>query len=68
MYLYSILLEKHFLFLYYSDLSRNYLNGTIPKQWGSMMNISKMYDFSFILIFYCFNQSLFDGYYTRSIV
>ncbi|XP_045801006.1 probable leucine-rich repeat receptor-like serine/threonine-protein kinase At3g14840 isoform X1 [Trifolium pratense] len=24
------------------DLSRNYLNGTIPKQWGSMMNISKI--------------------------
>jgi hypothetical protein len=24
------------------DLSRNYLNGTIPKQWGSMMNISRI--------------------------
>ncbi|CAI8593299.1 unnamed protein product [Vicia faba] len=24
------------------DLSRNYLNGTIPKQWGSMMSISKI--------------------------
>ncbi|XP_058754547.1 probable leucine-rich repeat receptor-like serine/threonine-protein kinase At3g14840 isoform X2 [Vicia villosa] len=24
------------------DLSRNYLHGTIPKQWGSMMNISKI--------------------------
>ncbi|AES66496.2 probable leucine-rich repeat receptor-like serine/threonine-protein kinase At3g14840 [Medicago truncatula] len=24
------------------DLSRNYLNGTIPKQWGSMMNIIKI--------------------------
>ncbi|XP_058754560.1 probable leucine-rich repeat receptor-like serine/threonine-protein kinase At3g14840 isoform X2 [Vicia villosa] len=24
------------------NLSRNYLNGTIPRQWGSMMNISKI--------------------------
>jgi len=52
MYLYIILLRNHFLFLYYSDLSRNYLNGTIPKQWGSMMNISKMYDLSLIFLFW----------------
>jgi hypothetical protein len=70
MYLYIILLDKLFLSLflsiYYSDLSRNYLNGTIPKQWGSMMNISRMYDLSRIFLFrFLIIDCLI--YYTRSI-
>jgi hypothetical protein len=34
----------------YSDVSRNYLNGTIPEEWGSM-NLVNMYDF-FVILFY----------------
>ncbi|GAU31588.1 hypothetical protein TSUD_54110 [Trifolium subterraneum] len=32
------------------DLSRNYLNGTIPKEWGSMTNLLNMYDLSLIFL------------------
>ena len=51
MFLYIILFDKPFLSLYYSDLALNYLNGTIPKEWGSMMNISKMYVLSYFTFF-----------------
>ena len=36
------LIHSHF----YSDLTRNYLNGTIPPQWGSLNNLVNMYDIS----------------------
>ena len=48
--------------LYYSDFSRNYLNGTIPKEWGSMMNIRNMY-ICLLLFFFWFLVINFSIFY-----
>jgi hypothetical protein len=65
MYQYINLHDKLFCPLYYSDLSRNYLNGTIPKEWGSMTNLLNMYDVSPIFLFLfliidCFYVSIYS--------
>ncbi|KAK7313165.1 hypothetical protein VNO77_37642 [Canavalia gladiata] len=39
------------------DLSRNYLNGTIPKEWGSM-NLVYMYSFFYLSVFHIYHSSL----------
>ncbi|RDX95937.1 putative LRR receptor-like serine/threonine-protein kinase, partial [Mucuna pruriens] len=51
--------------LCYSDLSRNYLNGTIPKEWGSL-NLVYMYAFfNFSVIFLPIN--LYRSNYTNTL-
>lgn len=62
MYLYIILHDKLLLSLYYSDLARNNLKGPIPKEWGSLTNIYKLYELSLTFLIWFFNIDYFILY------
>jgi len=63
LYLYSTIFhDKVLLSLYYSDLARNYLKGPIPKEWGSLTNIYKLYELSLTSLIWFFNIDCFILY------